>query len=165
MLVWQREKIQEMPLSKLMKIKNKAAFHLSKDPILKKVIKKYPAPKWNPAGDLFQEIVENIIGQQLSSGPANTITARFVKLFDKKNKKFPTPKEILDIADQKIRDCGLSWAKVSYVKNLSDSVSKKTLDLEKIKEMPDEEVISELVKIKGIGRWTAEMILIFYLQR
>lgn len=166
MLVWKRKEIQEMSLPKLMKTAGQEVLHLSKDSVLNQVIKKYSAPIWNaPPGDLFQEIAENIIGQQLSGGPARIITARFIKLFNKSGKKFPTPKEILDMPDQKMRDCGLSWAKVSYIKNLSEAVSKGSLDLIKIEDLPDEEVIAELVKIKGIGRWTAEMVLIFFLRR
>lgn len=137
--------------------------HLSKDPIMRRLLKEHDAPKWHKSDNLFQDIVENIIGQQLSSRPANIITQRFIDLFPKS--KFPAPKAILAVADEKIRACGLSWAKVKYIKNLAQAVSSGDLDLEAIKTKKDEEVIIELTKIKGIGRWTAEMVLIFYLQR
>ncbi len=141
----------------------KGSQHLQKDPILKVVIKKYSEPVWQKPADLFAAIIRNIIGQQLSGGPARIILGRFVALFG--HKKFPTPAEILAMPDQKLRDCGMSWAKVKYVKNLSEMVANKGLDLKKVKNLPDEEVIIELTKVKGIGRWTAEMILLFHLQR
>ena len=150
-----------MPLSKL--DHKRAITHLKKDKVLAKIIAKHEALVWAKPGDLFADIVENIIGQQLSAGPTKIITKRFIDLF--KTKKFPTPKQIITMPDQKIRDCGMSWAKVKYVKELSRMVQNKELDLEKVKTLPDEEVIIELTKVKGIGRWTAEMVLIFYLQR
>ncbi len=137
-----------------------AIAHLKKDKVLAKIIAKHAAPVWAKPGDLFSDIVENIIGQQLSGKAANTIIGRFKKVVS-----VVVPKKILAISDQQLRDCGMSWAKVKYVKELSRMVQNKELDLEKIKTLPDEEVIVELTKVKGIGRWTAEMVLIFYLQR
>lgn len=138
--------------------------HLRKDKVLANVIQKTDPPTWSQTGDLFSEIVENIIGQQLSGGPARTITNRFIALFSPEG-RFPTAKQILATPDQKLRDVGLSWAKVSYIKNFAEWVDSGKLDLQKIKTLPDEEIISELVRVKGIGRWTAEMVLIFYLRR
>ncbi len=137
--------------------------HLQRDPVLAKVLKKYDPPIWQRPADLFAAIIRNIIGQQLSGGPARIILARFVALFPKG--KFPTPKQILAKPDQKLRDVGMSWAKVKYVKALASAVASRELDLNEVKELSDEEVIIELTKIKGIGRWTAEMILIFHLRR
>jgi len=142
---------------------NQAISHLKKDRILARIIAQHKVPVWEKPGDLFADIVQNIIGQQLSSGPTRIIIKRFVDLF--KTGKFPTPKQILAMPDQKLRDAGMSWAKVKYIKCLSEMVRGGELDLEKIKLLPDEEVIIELTKVKGIGRWTAEMVLIFYLQR
>ena len=147
-------------------IDKKAHAHLAKDPVMKNLLVSTTLRDWGDPGDLFQEIAENILGQQLSGKAANTIIGRFKLLFIyKKGQTFPTPDQILALADQTIRDCGTSWAKVSYLKNLSQAVIDKTLDLEKLKTLPDEVVIEELIKIKGIGRWTAEMVLIFYLRR
>lgn len=144
----------------------KAVRHLSKDPVLKKIIDELKEPDWNSGGgseNLFVSIIENIIGQQLSSGPADKITKRFWSLFTVP--PYPTPKEVLKFPDQKFRDVGMSWSKVSYIKNFSKAVLERNVDLEQIKLLPDEEVIQELTKVKGIGRWTAEMILIFHLRR
>lgn len=137
--------------------------HLQKDKTLAVVIRKYHPPVWHRPAPLFAAIIRNIIGQQLSSGPARIILGRFINLFPKG--KFPTPKQILEVSDQKIRDCGLSWAKVKYVKALASAVAGGQLNLDRVKKLPDQEVIVELTKVKGIGRWTAEMILIFHLRR
>lgn len=147
-------------LLKLTKMKP-AISYLKKDPVLAKII--VGQIKIYPPRDLFEAITRNIIGQQLSSGPTKIISQRFIDLF--KTGKFPTPKQILALSDQKIRDCGMSWAKVKYVKALSEAVSSGSLNLEKVKTLSDEEIIIELTRVKGIGRWTAEMILIFHLQR
>lgn len=141
----------------------KTITHLKKDKILAGIISENIILEWGGSTNLFANIVENIIGQQLSGAPTKIITKRFIELF--KTKTFPKPIEILEMEDFKIRDTGMSWAKVKYVKNLSQAVLDGSLDLEKIKTLSDEEVITELIKIKGIGRWTAEMILIFHLQR
>ncbi len=140
-----------------------ATAHLAKDPVMRELVRKHAPPIWEKPQDLFVAIIRNIIGQQLSGGPARIIMKRFVGLF--KTKTFPKPEEILAMPDQKIRDSGMSWAKVKYVKELSKVVAKKELDLKKVKTLPDNEVIAELTKVKGIGQWTAEMILLFHLQR
>ncbi len=146
-----------------MKNHKQAVEYLKKDLVMAKIIAKHQAPVWGKPGNLFDDIVENIIGQQLSAGPTKIITKRFVGLF--KTGKFPTSRQILAMPDQKIRDAGMSWAKVKYIKSLSEMVENGQLDLEKVKLLADEEVIIELTRVKGIGRWTAEMVLIFYLQR
>lgn len=144
----------------------KAHSHLAKDPVMKRLLLENKLREWGEPGDLFTEIAENILGQQLSGKAANTIISRFKALFKyKKGQTFPTPEQILALSDQAIRDCGTSWAKVSYLKNLSNAVVSGQLDLEALKTKPDEEVLAELTKIKGIGKWTAEMVLMFYLRR
>lgn len=145
-------------------LQKSAEEHLKKDPIMRGLIEKLPIPKWsNKNEDLFQAIIENIIGQQLSSGPADIITQRFIDLFG--SETFPTALEIIAMPGEKIRACGTSWAKVAYIKNFCQFVVTGKLDLKKIKFKSNEKVIEELTQVKGIGRWTAEMILIFRLQR
>lgn len=140
----------------------KALLHLKKDLKLKKIIEMYDLPKWEKESDLFADIVESIINQQLSGKAAATIFGRFKKLF--KN-KFPKPQQILKIPDEKIRACGVSFPKIKYIKGLCQAIVNRELDLKNLSNLQDEEVIIELTKLKGIGRWTAEMILIFSLQR
>ncbi len=125
-------------------------------------LKEWPSKVNSSPQFLFSEIVETILGQQLSGKAANTIIGRFKDLFGGVH---PTPEELLKMPDQKIRDCGTSWSKVSYIKNVARAVKSKELDLRKIVKMSDDEVRAELLKIKGVGNWTAEMILMFTLRR
>lgn len=145
---------------------NKAEKHLSKDPIMGKLIKEYDLKSWpeikTTPQHLFAEIIETILGQQLSGKAANTIIGRFKDIY---GGKMPKPNELLKTKDQVIRDCGTSWSKVAYIKNVAKAVEENELHLNKLSKMSDEEVRSELIKIKGIGDWTAEMILMFTLRR
>lgn len=144
----------------------KAVIYLSKDPILKKLIKEYDLPKfdhWKDAQNLFADLVRGIANQQLSGKAAATILGRFINLFN--TKTFPTPRQILKKTDNEIRAVGFSYPKVRYIKGLAEMVVTKKINLEKLPELSDSEVIEELIKIKGIGRWTAEMTLIFALKR
>jgi DNA-3-methyladenine glycosylase II len=135
-----------------------------KDPILQSLVKKYPKPHFEDRSKfLMRELIESVISQQLSVKAADTIFARFVGLF--KEKEFPTAEMILQMDDEKIRSAGLSYAKVKYVKSVANAFVSDLIDIEKIKKQSDEEVITELTQIKGIGRWTAEMILISTLKR
>lgn len=140
-----------------------AILTLRKDPVLKQVLKKDLKFEFKVSKDLYEAVCQAIIGQQLSGKAATAIENRFRKLFEGTN--FPKPETVLKTSDQKLRNCGLSWQKVKYLKNLSEAVISKNIDFNKIKKMPDEKVIEMLIKVKGIGRWTAEMILIFDLAR
>ena len=133
-----------------------------KDPIIKKLIEKYGELDWKESSDLFEDLVDTIISQQLSGKASATIFDRFKKLF---TNKFPTAEEILKMPDEKLRGAGLSRAKVKYVKSLAEEIRSGELVLSKLGKMSEEEVIFHLTKVKGIGRWTAEMILIFSLRR
>ncbi len=112
--------------------------------------------------DYFIDLIESIIGQQLSGKAADTIFGRFKKLFPKEK---ITPDYLLKIPDQKIRDAGLSFSKIKYIKGIAMAVKEKEVDLTKLEKLSDEEVIKELVKLKGVGEWTAEMFLMFSLLR
>lgn len=138
--------------------------HLKKDPVMAALIESislsvWPEPNFN---DLFSDLVETILGQQLSGKAANTIIGRFKQLF---GGKFPSPKKLLSTPDAKIRDCGTSWAKVKYIKNIAQAVIDGSLNLKRLPEMSDDDVRKELIKIKGIGNWTVEMTLMFSLRR
>jgi DNA-3-methyladenine glycosylase II len=136
-----------------------------KDPILKKLYKKYGPPNGieDRSEYLMQQLIESIISQQLSVKAATTIYNRFLALF--KDSAFPTEDEILKIDTEKLRSAGMSYSKASYIKNIAKAFKDKEIEIEKIIKMSDEEVIKELTKIKGVGKWTAEMILIFTLKR
>src|SRR5258708_7735469 len=135
-----------------------------KDAILKKLIKKYPPPNFEDRSEfLFERLIDSIISQQLSVKAADTIFARFKQLFAPK--VFPSPEDVLDIHEEKIRKAGISYAKISYIKSIAQAFTMNQVHIQKIKSMSDEDVITELTKLKGVGKWTAEMILIFTLQR
>jgi len=146
----------------------KAMAHLRRrDPVLEKVIKKHPdiIHAWDaPAKpDHFRSLVVAIVNQQLSGKAADTILKRFVALFPRK--KFPSPEDVLAMPVAKMRKAGLSGMKVNFLKDLSKKVLAKEVDLKKIGAWSDDEVIEYLTRVKGIGRWTAEMFLMFSLRR
>ena len=112
--------------------------------------------------DLWRSLVGAIVGQQLSVAAARTIRGRVAALG---SNHFPTPAEILAVPEDVLRGAGLSRAKVAYVRDLAARWEAGELDPEAITKLPDEEVIERLVRVKGIGRWTAEMVLIFSMGR
>lgn len=134
-----------------------------KDPILNKLHKKYGPHEFEDRSEkLYEELIESIIGQQLSGKAADTIYKRFLKLFDD---KFPSPEKLIKTDIEKLRSAGMSYSKASYIKNIAKAFKEKELGIEKIEKLSDEEVKKELTKIKGVGNWTAEMTLIFTLKR
>lgn len=133
-----------------------------KDPIIQKLAKKYGNIVKKPRPDVFEDIVDSIISQQLSIKAAATILKRVKELFP--NNKI-TPHLLLNLDDLSLRNCGMSWAKAKYAKDLAAKTLDGTLQLTKLDQMSDQEVIDHLVMVKGIGRWTAEMILMFTLVR
>jgi DNA-3-methyladenine glycosylase II len=112
--------------------------------------------------DPYHALLRAIVGQQLSTKAAGSINARVEELY---GGKVPKPKQIVETDPQELRDVGLSWSKVSYVRDLAERVDDGELDLKKVSELPDDEVVERLTEVKGIGRWTAEMFLIFHLGR
>ncbi|HRN96246.1 MAG TPA: DNA-3-methyladenine glycosylase [Candidatus Levybacteria bacterium] len=141
-----------------MKISDKAHKHLSQDPIMKQLIDTYELPGWSYDKNLFLELVESIIGQQLSVKAADTITRRFKEAVGSET---PTPEQILAIDDDTLRAAGNSYSKIKYIKGICVAVVNKEIDFESFRNMEDEEVITELIQLKGVGRWTAEMFLMF----
>ncbi|TSC89489.1 MAG: DNA-3-methyladenine glycosylase II [Microgenomates group bacterium Gr01-1014_5] len=114
------------------------------------------------SGDYFADLCESIVNQQLSGRAAATIWERFIALLPQ-NKV--TPANVLKVAGQQMRDAGMSWAKARYVKDLALKVKDKTVQLDQLDKLSDQEVTAELIKVKGIGVWTAEMFLMFTLAR
>ncbi len=134
------------------------------DPILLQLVEKYPAPKFEDrSAKLFTELLESIVSQQLSIKAADTIYARFLNLFS--DEKPLTPENLLAIDVEALRGIGISYQKASYLHSIADAFISDLIDIDEIKNMSDTEVISSLTQIRGVGRWTAEMILIFTLNR
>lgn len=111
---------------------------------------------------LFETLCESIVSQQLSVKAGDTIFGRVLDLLPQRKL---TPENILKQKDEDLRNAGLSWGKVKYLKDLSQKVKDKEVVLEDLDKLSEEEAIKELTKIKGIGRWTAEMFLMFALGR
>lgn len=135
------------------------------DPLLHEwILKIQKLPPFKPINPdrYFTRLCDDIVSQQLSGKAAATIFSRFNKLF---NNDTITPDELLQIPHEKLRAAGLSNTKANYVKNLAQHVLDGSLTLDRLPKLTDEEVIAELTKVKGIGRWTAEMFLIFSLGR
>ena len=137
--------------------------HLRRDPVMARLVKQYKLAELEKKENLFSALIYEIIGQQLSGKVARVIHSRFLGLFPRK--KFPQPKDVLKLSDKKIRSCGCSWAKVKYLKSLARCVENGRLDLKSLHRVSDEEAREQLLKVKGIGPWTAEMFLIFSLHR
>jgi len=140
-----------------------AISHLRKDKILNLVIDKYKVSSPKISANLFRDLLEAIISQQLSNKAAATIFNRFLSLFPKE--RVPQPEEILKLSEEILRSCGVSHQKASYLKSLAEEITSQKLVLENLHLLEDEEVVLELTKVKGVGRWTAEMFLIFSLGR
>lgn len=133
------------------------------DPVLATLIERIGPFDPTHEPDLWWSLVDSICSQQLSIESASAILGRIAMLGTDGHR--PTPQEILDAPDEALRACGLSRAKTLYVKDLATKWLDGTLEPNRFAEFSDEEVIEHLVQVKGIGRWTAEIVLIFTLRR
>ena len=137
---------------------------LGRDPVLAALIRRH-----GPCGlaaaqraDHFSALARAITGQQLSTKAASTIYGRMVALMPG---GVPTPAGFACVSDDELRAAGMSRQKTAYLRDLCDKVGSRAIDLDALDALPDEEIIDALVKVKGIGRWSAEMFLIFRLHR
>ncbi|HJX33427.1 MAG TPA: DNA-3-methyladenine glycosylase 2 family protein [Solirubrobacterales bacterium] len=113
-------------------------------------------------GDAYGALLRAIVGQQLSTKAARTIYLRVIDIFDGST---PTPGQLLEASEQDLRGAGLSGRKVEYVRDLAAHVIAGELELDRLDELSDEDAISEIVAVRGLGQWTAEMFLLFHLER
>jgi len=132
------------------------------DSNLERIIKIVGKYSINIRNDPFQSLVESIIYQQLAGKAANAIYNRFINYY---NNKQITPTLILNSPNDNLKKVGLSNRKIDYLKDLALHVYDGRINLEELPKMNDEEIINKLVNVKGIGRWTSEMFLIFSLGR
>ena len=132
------------------------------DPTLFSVIDRIEPFELVTRDDYFFALCQEIIGQQLAGKAAHAIFQRFQKLFP--NGKI-TSTRVMKLSEEQIRNIGTSWSKARYIKNLAQTVTDGTVNLDNIASYDDEGVIAELTKVKGIGPWTAEMFLMFTLGR
>jgi DNA-3-methyladenine glycosylase II len=131
------------------------------DPVIGGLIKKYGIISYPLATDYLSALLSNIVGQQLSGKAADAIWNRFTHLLNERL----LPEKIFSLEDEKLRKVGLSYNKISYIRNISRAVFSGNLTFDNFNEMSDGEIVKQLTAIKGIGQWTAEMFLIFSLGR
>jgi DNA-3-methyladenine glycosylase II len=136
--------------------------HLSKDKKLKKLVEANEALRITKRKEIYFYLIASIMSQQLSTKVANTIRKRFLDLYAG---RIPTPREILATPLETLRTIGLSNAKAAYVHNVASFAIGQGIDHRKLNKMSNDEVIAYLTQIKGVGRWTAEMLLMFSLGR
>lgn len=143
----------------------KACKHLcSRDRIMRRLIAQYPQASLESRGNAFVTLARSIVGQQISVKAAQTIWDRLL-LVTSEGRFEPTPQEVLAVSETELKDAGLSKRKIEYIRDLAAHFSDQRLDPAAWAMMDDEAIILELIKVRGIGRWTAEMFLIFYLLR
>lgn len=139
-----------------------ALLHLVQDPALKRVIAAISLPEPNPSGDLYYDLLDSIVSQQLSTKVATVIFNRFLTLFPG---EYPHPHQLLALDIPALRAVGLSNSKAAYLQNVAFFFEQEKLAGKDWSGMDDDEIIRYLSQIKGVGRWTVEMILMFTLQR
>jgi DNA-3-methyladenine glycosylase II len=141
--------------------------HLSKnDPVMKRLISEHgrcalmPESRRSP----FQSLVQAVAHQQLNGTAANTILTRFKKLFP--GRKFPKPADLVNVTDAQIRACGFSFAKIRAIRDIAEKTLSGVIPSSRqIGKLSDDEIIARLTEVRGVGRWTVEMLLIFQLGR
>lgn len=127
------------------------------------MLKRFTPPQLRASTNAFKSLAHSIIYQQLSGKAAATIEKRFVALYHPK--KFPTPDDVLHTSIPKLRAAGLSGQKSGYLLDLARKFKDKTVDPKHFHLMTDEEISEHVISVKGIGQWTADMFLIFALNR
>ena len=120
------------------------------------------ARKRGRPADAYGTLVRTITGQQLSSKAAATIYARLTDIYGGRT---PTPEEIIATDPQRLREVGLSGAKAAYLRDLAEHIVDGELPIGELAELPDDEVYKALIAVKGLGRWSVDMFLMFYLGR
>ena len=152
-------------MTKIPKYWNKAKKHLSKkDRIMSNLIEKYKSPSetiLTTRKDIFYSLCKSIVGQQISVAAANSVFKKFRSICNNKI----SAKKVLKLKNSQLKRCGLSKQKVNGIKNLALKISNKTFKPKLISKMTDEEAIEYLSSLKQIGRWSAEMILLFTYNR
>jgi len=141
---------------------NTAYKQLARCELLGNTVKEYGKCKYDPdSNDPFDTLISSIISQQLSVKAANTIDGRVRALVGKQYR----PAAILKHQHQALRNCGLSNRKVEYIQGIAKAVSTRKLSFGRLKKLSDEDIIAKLVELRGVGRWTAEMFMMFSLGR
>lgn len=141
----------------------KALAILKNDPHLASVVQRHGSPRWEERGDPFRSLVRSIVYQQVTGKAAASILAKFIALFDVP--EFPTPMQVLKKSVADLRSAGLSGQKVTYVRDLAEKFLDGTIDPSQFPAMSNDEIIEHVVRVKGVGVWTAHMFLMTTLKR
>ncbi len=136
--------------------------HLAQDRVMAELIESYPPPEPRTQNDLFIELIDAIVSQQLSVKAAAAIYGRLERHFDGSG---ITPRGLVDASQDDLRALGLSWSKIRYMQGIGRAILDGEFDPAALESMSDEDAAAELVKLKGVGPWTAEIILMFALGR
>ncbi|MEK7328303.1 MAG: DNA-3-methyladenine glycosylase 2 family protein [Chloroflexota bacterium] len=142
---------------------SKAIRCLRRSPYLAPLIAQHGKPTFRPTRNAFRALTESIIYQQLSGKAAATIFDRFLDIFP--NRRFPAPARLLAVPLPRLRAAGLSTQKATYVLDLAVKFCDGTIQPRRFGQMSDEEISQHLIQVKGIGQWTADMFLMFGLNR
>jgi DNA-3-methyladenine glycosylase II len=140
---------------------DEALEHLRRvEPAFETLVERFPGERIRSSGSAFQVLANSIVGQQISVKAASAIFGRLTTLLGAW-----VPEAVSRVSDEQLRTAGLSVRKVEYFRGLAAAFTERTVDPARWAAEPDAQVIKELVALRGIGRWTAEMFLIFFLQR
>jgi DNA-3-methyladenine glycosylase II len=144
---------------------DEACKHLARrDRVMKKLIPQFGEARLQSRGDAFTTLARSIVGQQISTSAAQAVWERFAALLVTPSSRLP-PADVLKLKSDAMRASGLSARKVEYLRDLATHFTEGQVHVRQWQQMDDEAIVDELVAIRGIGRWTAEMFLIFHLMR
>jgi DNA-3-methyladenine glycosylase II len=144
---------------------DEACKHLARrDRVMKKLIPQFGEARLQSRGDAFTTLARSIVGQQISTSAAQAVWERFAALLPTPSARLP-PADVLKLKTDAMRASGLSARKVEYLRDLATHFTEGQVHVRQWQQMDDEAIIDELVAIRGIGRWTADMFLIFHLMR
>ena len=147
--------LSELPSSDVMAV-------LSRDPVMAGIISRGQPLKSSKSEDLYFKLLSSIVSQQLSTKVAAVIFKRFISLFPD---DYPHPQLVLEAQDEVLRSVGLSYQKMGYIQNVAAFAAAGSMNHATIDAMENEDLIRHLTQIKGVGRWTVEMLLMFALER
>ncbi|MBL7827539.1 MAG: DNA-3-methyladenine glycosylase 2 family protein [Saprospiraceae bacterium] len=139
-----------------------ALLHLKQEPHIARAIQSIEMVDFTPSGNVYFDLLESIVSQQLSVKAASTIFNRFLLLFPD---QYPHPELLIEIEPERLRAAGLSNQKAAYLQNVARFAQQFDLENHRWDSMSDDEVIHFLTQIKGVGKWTVQMLLMFTLGR
>ena len=149
--------------TKPLSIKKAVKYLMKSDPELIPLLDAFKIQDLKPETDYFKSLTRSIVYQQLSGKAAKTISDRFILLY--KDKSYPTPVDVINIDHEKLRSVGLSNSKAQYIKNIAHAFLDNPDTYDSLEKMDDQDIIDTLITIKGVGPWTAQMFLMFTLNR